>query len=68
MPEKLLAASAMDLKRNDAKGSERDVEIRLLICCSVFALFFFFYFSRGYSIQFLDSSIKFIDPSIACAS
>lgn len=67
MPEKLLAASAMDLKRNDAKGSERDVEIRLLICCSVFALLFF-YFSRGYSIQFLDSSIKFIDPSIACAS
>lgn len=66
MPEKLLAASAMDLKRNDAKGSERDVEIRLLICCCVFALLF--YFSRGYSIQFLDSSIKFIDPSIACAS
>lgn len=42
MPEKLLAASAMDLKRNEAKGSEGDVEIRLLICCSVFELFFFF--------------------------
>lgn len=43
MPEKLLAASTMDLKRNEAKGSEGDVEIRLLICCSVFALFFLFF-------------------------
>lgn len=66
MPEKLLAASTMNLKRNDAKGSERggNQTVNLLQCiCTVF-----FHFSRGYSIQFLDSSIKFIDPSIACAS
>lgn len=52
MPEKLLAASAIDLKRNEAKGSKRDVEIRLLICCSVFALFFFFIFGEGIQYSF----------------
>lgn len=46
MPEKLLAASALDLKRNETKGSwtgkAREVKIRPLICCSVFAFFFIF--------------------------
>lgn len=43
MPEKLLAASAMDLKRNDAKGSEGggNQTVNLLQCiCAVFLVFF----------------------------
>lgn len=43
MPEKLLAASAMDLKRNEAKGSEGggNQTVNLLQCiCAVFFLFF----------------------------
>lgn len=45
MPEKLLAASAMDLKRNDAKGSwnkrgkgAENQTVNLLQC--IFAVFF----------------------------
>lgn len=44
MPEKLLAASAMDLKRNEAKGFEGggNQTVNLLQCiCAVFFLFIF---------------------------
>lgn len=52
MPEKLLAASAMDLKRNDAKGSEGggNQTVNLLQC--ICAVFFFLLLERVFNTVF----------------
>lgn len=60
MPEKLLAASAQDWNRNDAKVAGQtkagNIAVNLLQCI---CLFFGSPIRRE-----LDSSVKFIDPSI----